>query len=157
MGLCQLNNGRVAGFSSHQKAEEAPYITDLYLTPSYDLEDPPKPLLGWFWALLMGLTSQHHTFQEKIACLDDWSILAEIKCHSAITDELREAHHQIGILEAQIDNLAEKRQQCEGCLEAGKVPTQVKYLEHLAPATPQIAKRQGSLNPLFQAGWGRPT
>lgn len=100
---------------------EAPYITDLYLTPSYDLEDPPKPLQGWFQALLMGPMSQHHTFHKEIAHLDNWSILAEIKHHWAITDELGEACHQVGILEAHIDDLAEKRWCCKGQLEAGKV------------------------------------
>ena len=44
----QLDDGHVAGFGQHQAAGEAPHVTSLYLTPSYDIEDPPEPLLGWF-------------------------------------------------------------------------------------------------------------
>jgi hypothetical protein len=153
----QLDDGRVAGFGQHQKAGEAPHIANLYLTPSYDIEDPPEPLPGWFRSLLMGSSPLYHTFREEVARLDDWSVLAEVKRHRAINDELGEVRRQIGVFEAQIDDLVEKRRLCEARLEAGKVASQVKYLEHLAPRAPQIAKRRGSFSTPFQAGRGRPT
>ena len=153
----QLDDGRVAGFGQHQAAGEAPHVASLYLTPSYDIEDPPEPLPGWFRTLLMGPTAQHHTFREEVARLDDWSILAEVKRHRALTDELGEVRNQIGILNAQTDDLVESRRLCEARLEAGKVAAQLKHLEHLAPRAPQVAKRRGSLNAPFRPGRGRPT
>ena len=89
----QLDNGRVAGFGQHQAAEEALHITSLYLTPSYDIKDPPELLPGWFRALLMGPSLQYHVFQKEIAWLDDWSILAEVKRYRALNDELGEVCH----------------------------------------------------------------
>jgi hypothetical protein len=77
---------------------------------------------------------------EEIARLNDWSVLAEVKCHRAINDELGEVRRQIGVFEAQIDDLVKRQWLCEARLEAGKVSSQVKYLEHLAPHVPQIAK-----------------
>ena len=103
----QLDDGRVAGFGQHQAAEEALHITSLYLTPSYDIEDPPELLPGWFRALLMGPSPQYHVFREEIAWLDDWSILAEVKRHRALNNELGEVCHQIGVLDAQTDDLVE--------------------------------------------------
>ena len=125
--------------------------------PSYDIEDPPEPLPGWFRALLMGPASQHHTFRKEITRLDDWSTLVEIKHHCTITDELRETRRQLGILDTQINDLVEKRRCCEACLEARKVPAQVKYLEHLAPPAPQIVKCRGFPADGFQDGQGCPT
>ena len=98
--VCQFDDWHVAGFSQHQWAEEVPYIVNLFLTPSYDIDDPPKPLFGWFWALLMGLSMQYHMLWKKVAWLDDWAILAEVKCHHAINDKLGEVHCQISILNA---------------------------------------------------------
>jgi hypothetical protein len=153
----QLDDGCVAGFSQHQKAGEAPHVAELYLMPSYDIEDPPELLPGWFRALLIGSSPQYNVFREEVARLNDWSVLAEVKRHRTINDELGEVRYQIGVFEAQVDDLVERRQLCEARLEAGKVASQVKYLEHLAPRTPQIAKRRGSFSMPFQAGRGRPT
>ena len=97
----QLDNGRVAGFGQHQAAEEAPHIANLYLMPFYDIEDPPELLPGWFWALLMGPSTQYHTFWKEIAQLDNWSVLAEVKRHRALNNKLGEVCHQIGVLNTQ--------------------------------------------------------
>ena len=134
--VCQLNNRCVAGFGQHQAAKEAPHITDLYLTLSYDIEDLPKLLPGWFQALLMGPSTQYHTFWKEVARLDNWSILAEVKCHRALNDELGEVRWQIGVLDTQTDDLMESQQLYEAHLEAGKVAAQIKYLEHLASHAP---------------------
>jgi hypothetical protein len=56
----QLDDGRVAGFGQHQAEGEAPHVTELFLTPSYDIEDPPEPLPGWFRTLLMGPSTSFH-------------------------------------------------------------------------------------------------
>ena len=49
------NVGRAPSFyipgpnrTQHQAEGEAPHITELFLTPSYNIEDPPEPLPGWF-------------------------------------------------------------------------------------------------------------
>ncbi|KAI0262271.1 hypothetical protein BGY98DRAFT_1104192 [Russula aff. rugulosa BPL654] len=57
---------------------EAPHIAELFLTPSYDIEDPPEPLPGWFRSLLMGPHGQFNILREEVARLDDWSALAEL-------------------------------------------------------------------------------
>jgi hypothetical protein len=56
----QLDNGCVAGFGQHQAEGEAPHVIELFLTPSYDIEDPPEPLPGWFRTLLMGPSTPFH-------------------------------------------------------------------------------------------------
>ena len=152
----QLDDGRVAGFGQHQAEGEAPHVIELFLTPSYNIEDPPEPLPGWFRALLMGPSAPFNVLREEVARLDNWSVLAEVVRHRALGDQLCEKHHQIRILDAQIEGLVERRRLCEARLEAGKVSTQVKYLEHLAPRAPQLGKRQGSKEEAFQAGRGRP-
>ena len=152
----QLDDGRVAGFGQHQAEGEAPHITELFLTPSYDIEDPPEPLPGWFRSLLMGPHGHFNVLREEIAQLDDWSALAEVLRHRTLNDQLCEKRHQLKILDAQIDGLLERRRLCEARLEAGKVSTQVKYLEHRSPQAPQLGKRQGSKEEAFQAGRGRP-
>ena len=152
----QLNDGCVAGFGQHQAKGEAPHITELFLTPSYDIEDPPEPLPGWFRTLLIGPSTPYNVLREEVARLDDWSALAEVVHHCALGDQLCKKRHQIQILDAQIKGLVERRHLCEACLEAGKVSTQVKYLEHLAPRAPQLGKRQGSKGEAFQAGRGHP-
>ena len=146
----------MAGFGQHQAEGEAPHITELFLAPSYDIEDPLEPLPGWFRSLLMGPHSQFNILREEIARLDDWSALAEILCHQTLADQLSEKRHQLKILDAQVDGLLERRRMCEARLEAGKVSTQVKYLEHLAPRAPQLGKCQGSKEEVFQAGRGHP-
>ena len=152
----QLDDGRVAGFGQHQVEGEAPHVIELFLTPSYDIEDPPEPLPGWFRTLLMGPSAPFNVLREEVARLDDWSALAEVIRHRTLGDQLCEKHHQIKILDAQIEGLVERRCLCEARLEAGKVSTQVKYLEHLVPRAPQLGKRQGSKEEAFQAGRGRP-
>ena len=152
----QLDDRRVAGFGQHQAEGEAPHITELFLTPSYDIEDPPEPLPGWFHSLLMGLSGQFNLLHEEVTQLNDWSALAKVLRHRALVDQLCEKRHQLKILDTQVDGLLERRRLCEARLEAGKVSTQVKYLEHLAPRAPQLGKRQGSKKEVFQAGRGRP-
>ena len=142
----------MAGFGQHQAEGEAPHITELFLTPSYDIEDPPEPLLGWFRTLLMGPSSQFNLLREEIARLNDWSVLAEVVCHRALGDQLCEKRHQLRILDTQVDRLVERRHLCKARLKAGKVSTQVKYLEHLTPRAPQLGKCQGSKKDAFQAG-----
>jgi hypothetical protein len=56
----QLDDGRVAGFGQHQAEGEAPHVIELFLTPSYDIDDPPEPLPGWFRTLLMGPSTPFH-------------------------------------------------------------------------------------------------
>ena len=153
----QLDDGCVAGFGQHQAAGEAPHIASLYLMPSYNIKDPPEPLPGWFQALLIGPSPQYHIFREEVARLDNWSILAEVKHHRAINNKLGEVRRQIGILDAQTDDLVESRRLCEAHLEAGKVAAQIKYLKHITPRVPQVAKRRGSINAPFQAERGHPT
>jgi hypothetical protein len=152
----QLDDGRVAGFGQHQAEGEAPHVIELFLTPFYDIEDPPEPLPRWFRTLLMGLSALFNVLREEVARLDDWSALAEVVRHRALCDQLCKKRHQIKILDAQIDGLVERRRLCEARLETGKVSAQVKYLEHLAPRAPQLGKRQGSKEEAFQAGRGRP-
>ena len=152
----QLDDGRVVGFGQHQAEGEASHVTELFLTPSYDIEDPPEPLPGWFRSLLMGPHGQFNILREEIARLDDWSVLAEVLRHWTLADQLCEKRHQLKILDAQVDGLLERRRLCEAHLEAGKVSTQVKYLKYLAPRAPQLGKRQGSKEEAFQAGRGRP-
>ena len=152
----QLDDGRVAGFGQHQAEGEAPHVTNLFLTPSYDIEDPPEPLPGWFRTLLMGPSASFNALREEIARLDDWSALAEIVHHRTLGDQLCEKSHQIRIIDAQIKGLVERHRLCEARLEAGKVSAQVKYLEHLAPHAPQLGRCQGSKKEAFQAGRGRP-
>lgn len=67
----QLDDGHVAGYGQHQAEGEAPHVTELFLTPSYDIEDPPKPLPGWFRSLLMGPSGQFSLLREEVAWLDD--------------------------------------------------------------------------------------
>ena len=152
----QLDDGRVAGFGQHQAEGEAPHVMELFLTPSYDIEDPPEPLPGWFRTLLMGSSTSFHVLQEEVARLDDWSALTKVVRHHALGDQLYKKRHQIRILDVQIEGLVERCRLCEARLEAGKVSTQVRYLEHLAPRAPQLGKRQGSKEEVFQAGRGRP-
>ena len=152
----QLDDGRVAGFGQHQAEGEAPHITELFLTPSYDIEDPPEPLPGWFRTLLMGPSGPFNVLREEVARLDDWSALAEVIRHRALGDQLCEKRHQIRILDAQMEGLVERCRLCGARLEAGKVSTQVKYLEYLALRAPQLGKRQGSKEEVFQAGQGCP-
>ena len=152
----QLDNGHVAGFGQHQVEGEAPHVAELFLTPSYDIEDPPEPLPGWFRTLLMGPSTFFNVLREEVAQLDDWSALAEVVCHRTLGDQLCEKRHQIRILDEQIEGLAERRRLCEARLEAGKIAAQVKYLEYLVPCAPQLGKRQGSKGETFQAGRGRP-
>ena len=63
----QLDDGCVVGFSQHQAEGEAPHVTELFLTPSYDIEDPSEPLPGWFCTLLMGPSAQFNLLREKVA------------------------------------------------------------------------------------------
>jgi hypothetical protein len=63
----QLDDGRVAGFGQHQAEEEAPHVTELFLTLSYDIEDPPESLSGWFRTLLMGPSTSFNLLWEEIA------------------------------------------------------------------------------------------
>ncbi|KAI0262503.1 hypothetical protein BGY98DRAFT_940445 [Russula aff. rugulosa BPL654] len=151
----QLDDGRVAG-SASIKPKERPHTSPTVPHPSYDIEDPPEPLPGWFRSLLMGPSGQYNILREEVARLDDWSALAEVLRHRALADQLAEKRHQLKILDAQVDGLLERRRLCEARLEAGKVSTQVKYLEYLAPRAPQLGKRQGSKEEAFQAGRGRP-
>ena len=152
----QLNDGCVAGFGQHQAEGEAPHVTKLFLTPSYDIEDPPEPLPGWFRTLLIGPSTSFNLLREEITRLDNWSTLAEVVRHRALGDQLYEKRHQIRILDAQMEGLVERRRLCEARLEAGKVSAQVKYLKHLVPRAPQLGKRQGSKEEAFQAGRGHP-
>ena len=103
----QLDDGRVAGFGQHQTEGEALHITELFLTPSYDIEDLPEPLPGWFRSLLMGLHGQFNLLHKEITRLDDWSALAKILCHRTLVDQLCKKRHQQKILDAQIDGLLE--------------------------------------------------
>ena len=82
----QLDDGRVAGFGQHQAGGEAPHVMELFLTPSYDIDDPPEPLPGWFRTLLMGPSTSYNLLREEIARLDDWSALAEVVRHRALGD-----------------------------------------------------------------------
>ena len=104
----------------------------------------------------MGLSTSFHVLQEEVAQLDDWSALAEIVRHCTLGDQLCEKCHQIRILNAQIEGLVECHCLCKARLEAGKVSTQVRYLEHLAPRAPQLGKCQGSKEEAFQAERGHP-
>ena len=137
----QLDDGCVAGFGLHQAEGEAPHVIKLFLTPSYNIEDPLEPLPGWFQTLLMGLSTLFHVLQEEVAQLDNWRALAEVIRHHTLGDQLCEKRHQIRILDAQIEGLVERCRLCEARLEAGKVSTQVKYLKHLALHAPQLGKR----------------
>lgn len=56
----------------------------------------------------MGPSPQYHKLWEKATWLNNWAILAEIKCYHAINDKLGEVRHQIGILDAQTDDLVER-------------------------------------------------
>ena len=152
----QLNDGHVAGFGQHQAEGEAPHIIELYLTPSYNIDNPLEPLPGWFRTLLMGPSTSFHVLREEVARLDNWSALAEIIRHRALGNQLCKKHHQIRILNAQIEGLVERRCLCEAYLKAGKVSAQVKYLEHLTLHAPQLGKRQGSKEDAFHAGRGCP-
>ena len=148
----QLDDGRVAGFGQHQTEGKAPHVIELFLTPSYNIENPPEPLPGWFRTLLMGPSTPFHVLREEVARLDDWSVLAKVIRHRALGDQLCKKRHQIRILDVQIEGLVKCCHLCEACLEAGKVSTQVNYLEHLAPCAPQLGKHQGSKEEAFQAG-----
>jgi len=156
----QLPDGKVAGFSTADCANDDPWIIDVYATPEQMGEediDPRLPLPVWLVDLLSGPSVKYQVLKDRVSELDEWGILADVHRYRECEDKKVDIENQIQTLQAHLRGIGSAQELCRGRLEAAQLAKKVGELVVLV--NDRSTRRSAWFNPERRRvrGRGRPT
>ena len=130
----KLEDGRVTRFHEQQGLNESPYIIDLYVQADvvgHGKENPIELLPAWFYALLIGPSSDFMHLQRDIGDLDDWGLAREIACFHELDQEAAKLAARVGVLHEELNATCDARTMSEKRLVLACASQKVAQLENL--------------------------
>ena len=122
----------MAELANNSRPDNLPWIANIYTEPDYGSTEPPAPLPSWLQSILIGPSVAYHTFQEAVAEINDWGLLANIKQYQEANNHIMSAHTKIDIYNHNLKGLLHYCDLTEGRLEGALAGLRLERLQHIA-------------------------
>ena len=84
----RVEAGKVAGYADVQGPHNAPYITEIYAFPDFNVEMPCKSITPWFRNMLKGNVLQFAMLLKAVEELEDWRISTDVRHYREFDDQV---------------------------------------------------------------------
>ncbi len=134
----QLDDGRIARYSEHDRTGDLPYVKEIYAAPQDSALDLAEVLPFWIQETLQGTAIQYQELRRAVWDLDDWGLYAEVLRYRQLNEDILSLKAQLDLNHASLAATQNAQLQSVTWLEVARLPKRISHLAAPVRTSPNI-------------------